>query len=411
MQLFLLTSVLLLAHNVGAQNMLRFACSQLVVDRVDPIVSPNMVYSAHLHQIVGGNSFNISMDTSWDLATKSSCTSCSFKEDFSNYWTAVMFFKNKNGQYKRVPQVGNGGPQGQLVNNGGLDVYYIPSGKTTAFKKGFRMVAGSATNKDTSKVQLGNICHRCWTSTNDNTFVGGAPCTGSDTVEIPSNCQMVRQTIIFPTCWDGVNLDSANHQSHVAYSGTGASGGGACPAAFPVKLPQIMFELMWNTSTFVNDKSNWPTDGSNPFVYSMNIGGAAAHGDYVFGWKGNTLQAAMDSGCNGNQNCASAGITYQQPTVYNACNLPQQAPEAVDGWLSALPMGAGPGAPAAPSSTVSSSIITVTTPATSVPSPTATGGATVPLYGQCGGQGYTGPTLCAQGTCKFSNTWYSQCLT
>jgi len=70
-----------------------------------------------------------------DLPGKSTCTSCSFNEDLSNYWTSVMFFKSKNGTYKRVPQVGNGGPQGHLVNNGGLDVYYIPSGKTTAFKK------------------------------------------------------------------------------------------------------------------------------------------------------------------------------------------------------------------------------------------------------------------------------------
>ena len=30
--------------------------------------------------------------------------------------------------------------------------------------------------------------------------------------------------------------------------------------------------------------------------------------------------------------------------------------------------------------------------------------------GQCGGQGYSGPTTCAQGTCKVSNQWYSQCL-
>jgi hypothetical protein len=48
--------------------------------------------------------------------------------------TAVMFFKHKNGSYHRIPQVGNGGPQGRLINKGGLDVYYIPSGRTTAFK-------------------------------------------------------------------------------------------------------------------------------------------------------------------------------------------------------------------------------------------------------------------------------------
>ncbi|OIW31843.1 hypothetical protein CONLIGDRAFT_242736 [Coniochaeta ligniaria NRRL 30616] len=338
MQLTSVVAAALLARHAAAQNMLRFACSQLVVDRVDPIVNPGMQYTPHLHQIVGGNSFNITMDPDNHDLTASTCTSCSFKEDKSNYWTAVMFFQHKNGSYKRVPQVGNGGPQGQLVNKGGLDVYYIPSGKVTAFKKGFRMIAGSAANTDPKKVSASNICHRCWKSTDDNQFTGGAPCTGSDTVDIPADtsCKMIRQTLIFPTCWDGKNLDSPDHQSHVAYSsGSGATGGGNCPATHPVKLPQIMYEVMWNISTFL-DKSTW---AAKPFVYSMNIGGAAAHGDYVFGWEGDTLQKAMDNRCNLNNDCTAAGIHKQQPDVYNACTKKQQAPETVDGWLQALPMG------------------------------------------------------------------------
>lgn len=62
------------------------------------------------------------------------------------------------------------------------------------------MVAGNAANTDPSKVTAGNICHRCWTSTSEDTFVGAQPCSGSDTVDIPTatNCQMIRQTIIFP---------------------------------------------------------------------------------------------------------------------------------------------------------------------------------------------------------------------
>ncbi|KFY31121.1 hypothetical protein V493_01378 [Pseudogymnoascus sp. VKM F-4281 (FW-2241)] len=32
------------------------------------------------------------------------------------------------------------------------------------------------------------------------------------------------------------------------------------------------------------------------------------------------------------------------------------------------------------------------------------------LYGQCGGQGWSGPKCCAQGACKVGNEWYSQCL-
>jgi hypothetical protein len=64
-------------------------------------------------------------------------------------------------------------------------------------------------------------------------------------------------------CWDGVNLDSANHKSHVAYPGYN----GKCPTTHPVKIPQLFFEIVWDTRAF-NDKSQWPEDGSQPFVFS-----------------------------------------------------------------------------------------------------------------------------------------------
>ncbi|KAG8916343.1 hypothetical protein FRC02_004023, partial [Tulasnella sp. 418] len=37
--------------------------------------------------------------------------------------------------------------------------------------------------------------------------------------------------------------------------------------------------------------------------------------------------------------------------------------------------------------------------------------AAVPLYGQCGGNNYTGETVCVSGAyCAYQNEWYSQCL-
>ncbi|EPS42243.1 hypothetical protein H072_3775 [Dactylellina haptotyla CBS 200.50] len=39
----------------------------------------------------------------------------------------------------------------------------------------------------------------------------------------------------------------------------------------------------------------------------------------------------------------------------------------------------------------------------------SSGGTGSPLYGQCGGVGWTGPTTCAQGTCNALNAYYSQC--
>ncbi|CAH0032946.1 unnamed protein product [Clonostachys rhizophaga] len=42
---------------------------------------------------------------------------------------------------------------------------------------------------------------------------------------------------------------------------------------------------------------------------------------------------------------------------------------------------------------------------------TALAQSVAPAYGQCGGQGWTGPTTCESGwTCTYSNQWYSQCL-
>jgi hypothetical protein len=87
-------------------TMLRFGCSQLVIDRIDPLVNPGQLPSPHMHQIVGGNVFNVSMPVA-DIGELADCTTCSFSEDLSNYWTANLYFKAMNGSYKRVPQVPN----------------------------------------------------------------------------------------------------------------------------------------------------------------------------------------------------------------------------------------------------------------------------------------------------------------
>ncbi|KAJ3494373.1 hypothetical protein NLJ89_g10821 [Agrocybe chaxingu] len=115
-----------------AQALIRFPCAQLVTERLDPLVFPGEV-SPHVHQIIGGNAFNITMDPSNDISRLATCTTCKFKENKSNYWTAVMYFKHPNGTFIRVPQMPNhltGSP------DGGMTVYYIPPtdrSKVTAF--------------------------------------------------------------------------------------------------------------------------------------------------------------------------------------------------------------------------------------------------------------------------------------
>jgi hypothetical protein len=90
----------------GGFTMLRFGCSQVVIDRIDPLVNPGIAPSPHMHQVAGGNAFNTTM-ASTDISTIADCTTCSYADDLSNYWTANMYFRARNGSYKRVPQVPN----------------------------------------------------------------------------------------------------------------------------------------------------------------------------------------------------------------------------------------------------------------------------------------------------------------
>ena len=80
----ILTALAILgAANAQQAHMMRFACSQLVTERLDPLVNPGMVGTPHVHQIVGGNSFRANMTPDeYDLPSHSNCTSCTFSEDF-----------------------------------------------------------------------------------------------------------------------------------------------------------------------------------------------------------------------------------------------------------------------------------------------------------------------------------------
>ena len=118
MKLSLSSSLALVAQVYAG---LRFGCSTLTIQRVDPIVEPGATPSAHLHHIIGGNAFNASMEG--DVGERGTCTTCEMSEDFSNYWTAVLYFRDpKNGTYHQVPVKNNAALAAGTT--GGMTVYY-----------------------------------------------------------------------------------------------------------------------------------------------------------------------------------------------------------------------------------------------------------------------------------------------
>ncbi len=98
------TSTLSLALFGLTQAFWKVPCPAPVLrERADPIINPGKV-SGHLHTIMGGNGFGFSMD--FQQARASSCSSCSVKEDKSNYWVPSLFYQAENGSFISVDQVG-----------------------------------------------------------------------------------------------------------------------------------------------------------------------------------------------------------------------------------------------------------------------------------------------------------------
>ena len=73
--------------------MLQFSCSQFMIERLDSLINLGLAGFPRLYQVVGGYAFNTSMDPVNDMPFLSTCTTCTFSENFSNHRTPVLYFK------------------------------------------------------------------------------------------------------------------------------------------------------------------------------------------------------------------------------------------------------------------------------------------------------------------------------
>ena len=84
---------------------------------------------------------------------------------------------------------------------------------------------------------------------------------------------------LMPSCWDGANLDSADHRSHVAYPKRGEADG-KCPKTHPVRLPRIA--VFTRIAPYLGG------------VHLFSDGTGYFHADYFSGWKAKKLQKVLD---------------------------------------------------------------------------------------------------------------------
>ena len=95
----------------------------------------------------------------------------------------------------------------------------------------------------------------------------------------------LRLHVTFPSCWDGKNLDSASHQSHVVYPVRGR-----CPSRFSHALPQI--SLIYR----------YPTTGGAGVTLASG-GQFSGHADFFNAWRQSDLQSLVDGCLNALRHC------------------------------------------------------------------------------------------------------------
>ncbi|KAF5342420.1 hypothetical protein D9611_001247 [Ephemerocybe angulata] len=149
----------------------------------------------------------------------------------------------------------------------------------------------------------------------------------------------IRAQINFPSCWDGKNVDSADHKSHVSFPSGGPDSGTCSDPKFPVTIPRIFLEIYWNTVAF-DSVRNKAMNTSQPFVFAHgDPTGYGYHADYVNGWDKGVLQKAVDN-CHCNPYgdptcCVNQGIFSMNHD--KTCRITKSIDEQTIGTLPKLP--------------------------------------------------------------------------
>jgi hypothetical protein len=224
----------------------------------DPIVYPRQPGVSHSHTFFGSTSTDAA---STAKSLRSSPTTCRRSADTAAYW---------------VPTLYSGGAVVKATKG---SAYFVlkSRGAMRAFPAGLKIVAGNAHAREIQDLDVAFwSCSMLegtrfrWTTPRSCTTVGGR--LNRNALQAGDRKAFIQLNVMFPDCWDGRHLDSADHKSHMAYSHDWT-----CPRSHPVKVPRLRFIV-----TYAIQKPENLYFASGP-IYT-------AHADFFNGWK----QAALN---------------------------------------------------------------------------------------------------------------------
>ncbi|MCM1942159.1 DUF1996 domain-containing protein [Streptomyces sp. G3] len=258
----------------------------------DPIVFPQQPGKSHDHTFMGNTTTDANSTTA---SLDAGSTTCLAPGDRSAYWMPTMY----DGDRPVLPV----GPQTIYYKAGVTDYTSV-----RPFPKGLRyVVGGPMQSAQEFRDHPG--------------FVEGWECGDSFfNVDFPTDCPErpeVQVNIRFqaPSCWDGKNLDTPDHKSHMAYPVVNpGTNNNICPADHPVALPMIEFKMAF------------PVNGDLSRVRLASGASHSFHYDFFNAWDEATLDAMVGHCIVGGLQCDARGYDQTHPEAGAALNEDYELP-------------------------------------------------------------------------------------
>jgi hypothetical protein len=257
----------------ASDSAFRIFCPASHMSNDDPIVYPGQQGRAHHHTFFGNVAINYAT-TDPSASGNSTCVGGVINR--SGYWVPSVI-DTRTGRPVQ--------PDGNLI-------YYkrgyngVQASQITVPPAGLRMIVGNMYASDPANA--------IWNSPFFFECIGSAPYARGMSIPACKVGERLQLVITLPQCWDGVNLDSADHKSHMAPAKNG------CPATHPVPIPAISFNILYTVKTG-DDPTKWRLS-SDMYEWSKPAG-YSAHGDWWNGWDQTVLTQIVRECLNAGKDC------------------------------------------------------------------------------------------------------------
>ncbi|MEU9229501.1 DUF1996 domain-containing protein [Streptomyces massasporeus] len=284
------------------------------------IAAPGVTNGAHHFHDYVGNQSNNAFASDQDLAKAE--TSCDDQGDKSSYyWPVVRLQNGAQEQDAQKPGGGIEGNAGEIVTPKQVTLTFVgnPREKVTAMPRLLRIITGDAK----SFVNGPANANASWS------------CTGFEDRQLkdkyplcPQGSDVVR-TFKFQSCWDGRNIDSANHRTHVAF----ADAAGNCPSGFR-PIPQLVQRIVYDIDapSLQDGGRTTPLFAVDSFPEQLHKP-VTDHGDFINIFDEDLMGEMVDcindgrkcgAGADGGQNPAPGEEPQEEPT--KTPEAPQEEP-------------------------------------------------------------------------------------